>query len=235
MKHVLLALALGFASSSLAQGNPASSSPLSSVFSNIVGQVKQGQTPPTAPSTAASDKTLTYKPSAKVSADVRKVFIDGLVALGKQNGTLTAANEQQLRAEFAKIDIAAEFQKALGPKGYDVNNVATALTLYVVSSFEILDDMQTSEAQDRAAFEQFRGALKALPAMAAMSDADKQKFAEALMWMAAFQANDAELARTGAPGYTLAAVKAQVRSGLKSFNVDPALVRIGDKGLQARK
>jgi len=236
VKHVLLVLALVVGSScpAIAQGAAPTSSPLSSVFSKIAGQVKSGPVVPPASAGAADDRVLAYKPSANVTAEVRSTFVNGLIARAKERGALNAATEKQVRDEFAKVDVAAEYQKVLKPKGYDVYNVATALTLYVVSSLEILDDVTTTDAQDRATYEQFRAALKTIPALATMSDADKQKFSEALLWLTAFQANDAEQARAGTANLTLADVKAQVRETLKSFNLDPALVKIGAKGLQAR-
>ena len=63
---------------------------------------------------------------------------------------------------------------------------------------------------------------------------EKQKFAEGLMWLIAFQVNDLEQAKQGAKGYTLENVKESVKTTLKSFKIDLDSVRIGAKGLEAR-
>lgn len=218
----------------LAQGNPLSGNPLSGIFDRVAGQAESGQPAPAA-AAPANEKVLTYKPSPKVSNELRALFVGQLITGARQNGTLSAANERQIRDGFARVDIAAEYGKLLKPRGYDVYNVATALTLYVVSSFEVLDGVQTTDAQDRATYEQFRGALLTIPNVARMTDTDKQKFAEGLMWLTAFQSNDVEQAQKGTPGYDLGKVKAQIRSTLQGFKLDPDRIRLGEKGLQARE
>jgi len=237
-KFLILFALLGptvLAQSSSSPSNPVTSSPLSSVFDQISQQAAGDKPVPAVSSKPVSDKLLTYKPSSKVSADIRNTFINGLVAQGQKTGTLTLALEKQVRDGFSKVDIAAEYQKLLGPKGYDVYNVVTAMTLYVVSAFQILDDLETTDATDRAIYEQFKKAFGGVPAVAKMSDADKQNFAEALMWLTAFQANDLEQAKKGTNGYTLENVKESVSSSLKGFKIDPERIQVGEKGLEARK
>ncbi|WP_216326659.1 DUF6683 family protein [Deinococcus aestuarii] len=230
----LLLLAL-LSPAALAQGNPLSGNPLSGIFDRVAGQAQSGQPAPAAAAAPANEKVLTYQPSPRVSSELRTQFVNGLITGAKQGGTLSAANERQLRDGLARVDIAAEYGKLLKPRGYDVYNVATALTLYVVSSFEVLDGVQTTDAQDRATYEQFRGALLTIPGVARMTDADKQKFAEGLMWLTAFQSNDVEQAKKGTPGYSLEKVRAQIKGTLQGFRLDPDRIRLGEKGLQARK
>ena len=218
----------------LAQSNPASSSPLSSVFDQISQQAESKTPAPAAP--AVSDKLLTYKPSSKVSTELRNTFVNTLVAEAKKRGSLTPTNEKQLRDGFAKVDIAAEYQKALGPKGYEVTNIVTAMTVYVVQSFQVMDDLTTtSDELDRATYEQFKKAFSKVSALGKMSDAEKQKFAEGLLWLAAFQDNDLVQAKKGTKGYTLENVKESVKSTLLGFKIDPDKIQLGEKGLEARK
>ena len=63
----LLLLAL-LALAALAQTNPLSGSPLSSIFDQVAGQAESGQP---AAKAAVSEKVLTYKPSPQVSAELR--------------------------------------------------------------------------------------------------------------------------------------------------------------------
>jgi len=239
MKKFLILFALlsptVLAQNTSSSSNPAASSPLSSVFDQISQQAAGDKPTPAVSNKPVSDKLLSFKPSSKVSADIRNTFINGFIAQGQRNGTLTPALEKQVRDGFGKVDIAAEYQKLLGPKGFDVYNVVTAMTLYVVSAFQILDDLETTDATDRAIYEQFKKAFGGVPAVAKMSDADKQNFAEALMWLTAFQANDLEQAKKGTNGYTLENVKESVSSSLKGFKIDPERIQVGEKGLEARK
>ena len=72
------------------------------------------------------------------------------------------------------------------------------------------------------------------PAIARMSDAEKQRNAESMMWMAAFQDYDAGQLKAGAPGYTQANVQQYVGDLLRTFKLDPAVFEIGDRGLQKK-
>ncbi len=234
MKKSLVLCVLLF-TPALAQNNPASSSPLSSVFNQIAQQIAGEKPAPTASAKPVSDAALTYKPSSKVSSDLRNTMINISIARTQKNGTFTPALEKGVRDIFGKIDIAAEYQKLLKPKGYNVYNVATATTLYIVSAFEILDDMQTTDATDKMAYDQFKRAFAAVPAVAQMTDEDKQKFAEALMWLTALQTNEFVQAKKGTKGYRLENVRDSVKTALKSFNIDSEKVQVGKKGLEVRK
>lgn len=235
MRNIFFAAVLGLASTAHA------ADPFMTMFSTAAQTALKGVgTAVTAPprpaaAPAASARGSQYTPSAQVSANVRQLFVQTLVNTGKASGTLTADNEAQLRRTFGQVDITASYREALEPLGYRMNDVATGLTVWVVSNFEILRGGQEyAPAQARRVYEQFAATFARQGALARLSDAEKQRMNELLLWLTAFQVNDLEQARRGTPGYSLDAVKAQARTLLSGFGLDPARLQITDQGLTGR-
>ncbi|ADV68489.1 DUF6683 family protein [Deinococcus maricopensis] len=234
MRRTLLCLALACAAPAAAQDaflnmfNSASQAALKGVGGSITAA-------PKAPAAPATVKTLDFKSSPQVSQQVRELFIKTLVDAGKKNGKVTPQLEAQLRAEFNKIDIVKTYAQALEPKGFRMNNLATGVAVWLITSFEILNDgREYTDAQNRKVYDQLASAMSASPDVARMKDADKQKMTELLLWMTAFQLNDLAQAQAGVEGYSVEAVQAQARDLLQTFRLDPAQLAITDQGLTRR-
>lgn len=184
---------------------------------------------------AAATRLLEYKRNPQITQQLRDQFIKTIVDAGRKTGKMTPALEQQFRAEFNKVDVVTAYGKALEPKGYKMTNVATGLAVWVITNFEILNDGQAfTDEQNRLVYRQFETAMAASPAVKKMTDADKQKINETLLWIAAFQTNDLEQAAQGAPGYSLESVQTQARELMKQLGIDPDRLQITDKGLTAK-
>ncbi len=209
-----------------------------SLFSNTGQSAISGVTSSvtTAPSNGAiNPKVFEYAPSGQVSTGLREEVLNVFLKAGRDQGKLTPDTEQKLRAEFSKLDIAKEIGKRLEPKGFKVNSLATATALWVKVSFEIMNGgIEISDAQSAALVKQFQVAYSKSPNVAKLSDTEKQRTSEMLMWMAAFQQFDFEQAKAGTKGWTMEAVKAYISKLLVNFKLNPDLLQIGDKGLQKK-
>ncbi|WP_293910350.1 DUF6683 family protein [Deinococcus sp.] len=227
---MFLATTLMFGTSAFAEDSFASlfSSVDTSVISSAMGSAAA------APAGGAVDtRASEYKPSAKVSSDTRELIVNVFIKAGKASGKLTPALEDKLRTAFSTFDVARAWGKSLEPKGFKMNSLATGTAIWVSVSFRIMSGKESSDAQDAALLRQFQVAFSK-PAIAKMSDAEKQRNSELLMWMAALQDYDAGQLKAGAPGYTTQNVQKYIGDLLRTFKLDPAVFEIGDKGLQRK-
>lgn len=192
--------------------------------------------PASTPATAAPAATvLEFKSSPQISAQMRETVLKALLDAARSNGKYTAAVEKQLRDTIGKTDIMKTYAPTLQSKGYKVNNLATAVTVWVMTSFGIIQGTDTTDAQDKAVFNQFQRAMSANAAIKKLSDADKQKAAEGLMWLTAFQYNDYQQAQKGAAGYDMDKVVSQTKELLNTYmHIDADQIRVTDTGLAAK-
>ncbi|MDO5624128.1 MAG: hypothetical protein Q4G71_05520 [Pseudomonadota bacterium] len=175
-----------------------------------------------------------FKYSQRVSAQVRDDVIQELVNLGKRNGGLDAAGEKQLREALGKVDIAKSIGGALQAKGYPQHSLATATAFWLVVNYEIVHGVQATDTQNAAVLRQMQQRMAATSDVARMSDAQKQRAAEGMMWFATLQHQHNEQARQGAPGYALQTVQADAREALKTFGIDADQLKLTDQGLVPR-
>ena len=178
---------------------------------------------------------LTYRPEAKVSAQLKSMILDGMIAESRKRGKYTAQGESQLRSAFAKLSVTEVWKPSLDKLNLEPEDMVAALTTFAVVGFELLDDGKEFPAEtNRLVYNQFKSAFAKNPNLAKMPDADRQKFSEACYWVAYVNALDFGNAQKATPGYTLENVKESVRQSMKSFRIDPDVLTINEKGL-ARK
>ncbi len=184
--------------------------------------------PSSAPSIPAGQ--LVYQSDPRVSDQIKRQMLDAIIAEGTKRGRMTQSNAEALRNEFAKIDINKIFAVDTAKIGLKTNDTATALTAFITVGFSIMNDgRMATPAQQKALYVQLQRAL--LPGKRT-SDIDMQKFSEGLYWTAYINMLDYGNAKNKTPGYTTANVKNSVRQTLKTYNIDPAQMRIGTKGLE---
>jgi hypothetical protein len=217
---------------SAARADDSFASLFSSVDTNVISSVTGGVTS-NAASGVINAKAFEYVPSAKVSSDTRTMIVNVFLKAGKASGKLTPEIESKLKVAFSKFDVAKAWGKSLEPKGFKMNSLATGTAIWVSVSFRIMSGKETTDAQDAALLKQFQVAFSR-PTVAKLSDAEKQRNSELMMWMAAFQDYDAGQVKAGAPGYSTENVQEYVGSLLSKFKLDPAVFEIGDKGLQKK-
>ncbi len=165
-----------------------------------------------------------YVPKEAISKKVREQMLARIIAKAPQK-------ERQIREAFGKIDVVAYFNRVAVDFGYEPNDLAVALSAWVTVSFGILEERETTEDEDRAVWRQFRRVINGNPALADLSNAEKQTVAEILMWTAAMSQHDYEQAKAGMSGYDLGEVKAYVRENLLQFRLDPRRFSITNRGI----
>ncbi len=180
---------------------------------------------------ANSANKLTYQPDPRVSEQIKKDVLDGLVAEMTKRGRYTADNEKLLRREMGKIQIAEHFAGELKTLGLAPNDAAAAFTTFVSVGFAVLNDVnEYPDAQNKALYRQ----IKAVMADSAKnaSNLQLQKFAEMMYWTTFFNVLDYGNAKRETPGYTVQNVKASVAQSMKTLRIDPAVLAFGKSGLQ---
>lgn len=178
-------------------------------------------------------KAYEYTFSSAVREQVREEVIDMLIEQGKRGGTMSAEQEKQARDELRKSDVITAVDKALKAKGYNPHSSATALTYWLLVNHNIVNDTVTTDAQDAAVLRQVQQIISETPD-ANVSDAQKQRESEAMLWLASLQQYAFEEAKKGTPGYDKASVQADARAALKSMGIDADTFTVTDAGLSSK-
>ena len=144
---------------------------------SLADQERDG--PAAAPPASPSAK-LTYSPSA----ERRRANLAHFASVTRQGNPESAA---AMDAVFGHTDIIQEFGAALSPYGYSVANVGDAYAAWWMLAWKAAngDTTDPTPGQFSAVQAQAHNALAATPQIAGANDAQKQKFAEALLMQAA--------------------------------------------------
>jgi hypothetical protein len=174
---------------------------------------------------------LTYQPDARISEQIKKDVLDGLVAEMTKRGRYTAENEKLLRREMGKIQIAEHFAAELKTVGLVPYDAAAAFTAFVSVGFSVLNDVnEYPSEQNKALYRQIKAVMA--DSVKGVSDAQLQKFSEMMYWTTFFNVMDYGNAKRETPGYTTQNVKASVAQSMKTLRIDPAVLAFGKSGLQ---
>lgn len=181
-----------------------------------------------APSQASTQavETLAFSRDAAVTVREREAII---AHLSQQPG---GAGLPAIRSG----ELMQEFDGLLQRYGYSPRNLGDVLAAYLVIAWEIVSESDSNDvpAGQRAVRRQLAGPLAAVPAIARMSDAEKQSQAErtaymTMIWGTAYQ----ELKRGGDPA-RLVELQRSVRSSLLESGVDLEHLALTDGGLVER-
>ncbi|GEM46176.1 DUF6683 family protein [Deinococcus cellulosilyticus] len=172
----------------------------------------------------AKSALLTFKPNPKTTAALQDQIFKALLekAPGKHN---------EIKNMLKQADVVNNMRKAVKDLGYDPNELAVSLTLWVNTSFGQLEDRDTTEAENDAVLKQFRSAVDRAAALKKLSNEDRQKTSELLMYMTFFQMVDHMAAQQNKTGYDMEAVKGYIAENLKRFDLDPETFTITDSGI----
>lgn len=183
-----------------------------------------------APKQASADavRALAFERDAAVAAREREAFI---AHLGKQPG-----GAGPLEPAIRSGKLMREFDGLLQRYGYSPRNLGDVLAAHLVICWEIVSESDSNDepAGQRAVRRQLAGPLAAVPAIARMSDAEKQGQAERTAYLtmvagAAYQ----ELKRGGDPA-RLADLQRSVRASLLRSGIDLERLALTEDGLVAR-
>ena len=175
----------------------------------------------------AKSALLTFKPNAKTTAALQEQIFKALLekAPGKDN---------EIKNLLKQADVVNNMRKAVKDLGYDPNELAVSLTLWVNTSFGQLEDRDTTDAENAAVLKQFRASVDKTAALKKLSNEDRQKTSELLLYMTFFQMVDYMAAQQNKPGYDKDAVKGYIAENQKRFDLDPDLYTVSENGISKK-
>ncbi len=170
-----------------------------------------------------------FTPSPTISAQIKKTVLNHYL------DTVSPTAKRQLREAFADLDILNYFLVGLAEEGYQVNDLAVALTAWATTAFGILEERVISSAQDRALWQQFRIGLAKNPDFALAEDAQKQKIAEELYWLSALFTYQYQQLQAGAAWIDIRKLREDISKSLRTRAINPRTMTITNKGLVHKK
>lgn len=186
--------------------------------------------PPPAPKPVASYYNYTASPA--VTAQVKKTMLDGIAARAARSGRMGSREAAQTRATLDSIDMMGAVRPVLGKLGYRTDSLATATTYFIMACRSISSGRTTTTEENNAVLGQFQRAMGTTSGLAKAGDAEKQKYAEQLYWLATLlQIRAMEVQKNGG---NLAGVRAEAKQAAKLIGVDfdrTTLTKTGFVGL----
>lgn len=213
---VLLALmSLGSPAYSAAGNDPLGG--LDSIFQSALNEkVEQSD---------AKDVNTKFTVNPKVSDRVKGKMSDLLVSLSQTQ------QPDQIRQLVSQIDIINQLRPVFKQKGFNVDDVNTAIAAFFVTSYEIMNEVETTSKQDHAVWRQVRSVWGKTDLFNNLSNDDKQEMAESMYWQLLMLSVAYESAKKGEPGFSVAAIQSSVVQLMNRYNIDITQVTITDKGL----
>ena len=182
---------------------------------------------PTQAPTAAVD-VLAFERDATITAREREAFI---AHLAQQPGG-AAPLEPAIRSG----KLMQEFDRLLQRYGYSPRNLGDVLAAYLVICWEIVSESDSNDepAGQRAVRRQLAGPLAAVPAIARMSNAEKQGQAERTAYLTMVAASAYQELKRGSDPARLADLQRNVRGSLLRSGIDLERLVLTEDGLVAR-
>lgn len=196
-------------------------------------------TNPSRPSTQTSSSTKQvswiYRPNPQVSAQVRFQFAEHLVRTAQASGAQAQQLRQGVEQAFKPANLSRLAQELFPREKFAITDMADATAMLVIGCFFVVQRMeQGTLEQNLGVRDQFRVAFSRVPALAQMSDAQKQRHAESSMILLAVLLNGYQQWQQGTPGYTREGVENLARQLLELMTLDPSRYRLGSRGLERR-
>ncbi len=166
-----------------------------------------------------------FTPRPTISARVKNRMLSEFLE------TIPAGVESHVWRTFEHVDILNFFLEGLAEEGYQVNDLAVALTAWVSTAFGILEQRETTNSQDRAVWQQFRLGLAKDPEFSLAGDGKKQKIAEELYWQAALFAYQYQQQQAGTDWIEIRKLYSDITKALGKRKIDPRTMTITDNGL----
>lgn len=175
-------------------------------------------------------KHYEYTPSEAVNISTRTEIAHWF----DQNLLQPPEIKAELRQHVMATDLMAALKPELESRGYEINSVASAMTLWLIVNYTIIHDAEVSDAEARALYRQIEQLFATLPDFERGSDAEKQRMAEGLYWTSVLQRHTYEQAKAGMPGYDLGVIANESRRILQAYGLDLDRLEIGEHGLGLR-
>lgn len=191
------------------------------------GTPPQRARPTTADTAVLDEAALTFRPSPERRQHNFADFIEGSRVAGH-------AGAEQLRAFLAQ-DVIGFVAKEVAPLGLRTDDLADAMTTYVMESWEAATAkvMPATRARAQAVRSQMDRAIAAASARLAEDDAAKQEIAETMLVQAVVVSNAIKLAVVEGDRNEIAAVQESAREGTsETLGIDLRSIAVTDAGLR---
>lgn len=169
-----------------------------------------------------------YTYSQSVSQQTEDAFIQSLLDHAKSHNALDAAAEAKIR-KMQSWNFIPTVRESLRRKGNQKDSVAQAMAFWLLINYGTIHKAQDMSVETGNLVDQLETVMSKDQQMLAMSDADKQRLAENLLWLALVQIVVQEEA--GNDPAALQAAADQARNNLQSLGIDPDKMTIGKNGL----
>lgn len=180
------------------------------------------------PAPAGDPKVYLYTPSPAVSEQVKKEFLDAFLQHAKANG-VDAKGEKQIRDmhDWGAIELMRE---RIRKGGENPDSLATVMGLWLLINYSTIAAADGSEVPTTALVQQLQRTMSEDASTKAMSNEEKQRAAEVMLWLAFVQiVANAEL---GESEQAKAEAAKLARESLMSQGIDPDRMKITANGLE---
>lgn len=205
--------------------------PLDDATRVLGGALQDSLLEPAPPGNVPDKPAHVYRYSEAVSVSVRNEIAYQFT----RNSLLDPTAKVQVQQNFENTDLVSKLQPVFADMGYPVHSVATALSAWLLVNYGIIHDTPTTDVQNAAVYRQISTLLARLPMMTEMEDAEKQRIAEGLYWIATLQQYAYEQAQAGIPGYSLSVIASDARHTLHNFGLDADALHLDDTGFSLQK
>lgn len=173
-------------------------------------------------------ETLAFERDAAVTAREREAFVAHLARQPGGAGPLEPA--------IRSGKLMREFDRLLQRYDYSPRNLGDVLAAYLVICWEIVSESDSNDepAGQRAVRRQLAGPLAAVPAIARMSDAEKQGQAERTAYLTMVAASAYQELKRGGDPARLADLQRNVRASMLRSGIDLERLALTEDGLVAR-
>ncbi|MFC4729873.1 DUF6683 family protein [Coralloluteibacterium thermophilus] len=181
-----------------------------------------------APDTAPADPRLAFRRDPEISREVQRRMLEA--------GARTPGTRRGMEGLFASGALLREYDALLSRFGYSPQNLADVIAAYLVVSWEIVNERDSNDepAGQRAVRAQLVAPLAADPAILAMSDAEKQAYAEQLAYMTMILGAGYQDVRRRGQRRQLADMQTAVRGNVLATGVDLERMALTPQGLLPR-
>lgn len=184
--------------------------------------------PAPAQAPAEAVRALDFERDAAVTAREREAFAAHLTTQPNGGGPVAQA--------VRSGKLMDEFDRLLQRYGYSPRNLGDVLGAYLVICWEIVSESDSTKepAGQRAVRRQLAGPLASVPAIARMSDAQKQAQAERTAYLTMVAASAYQELKRGDNPAQLADLQRNVRASLLKSGIDLERLVLTEEGLVAR-
>jgi hypothetical protein len=177
---------------------------------------------------AQIEAALTYTADPQRTERTRADVLD---TMSGQNAALRA----RLEKAFAGDVILKEFDRVMTVNGYSSRNVADAMAVLLLVSWETFSGSEATKAQMKGAHQQVLGIFLGNPALRAMPEAERQDMAERIAYHVVLGSTARQEAlRSGDPA-RVAQVRQSAAAMLRAqLGIDLSQLRLTDKGFRKK-